>query len=110
MPHYLMQIGYNTEAWQALVKKPQNRADIVGAIAEKLGGKLTGAWFAFGDYDIVAIFEFPANVDAAAIAIAFAAGGAVRSVKTTALMSMEEGIQALKKAAGSGYRAVTAKT
>jgi uncharacterized protein with GYD domain len=71
---------------------------------EKLGGKIEAAWFAFGDYDIVVIADLPDNVSAAAIAMAFAAGGACKSVQTTPLISPEEAIQALKKAGECGYR------
>ena len=78
---------------------------------EELGGKLVHGWFAFGDYDVVAITEMPDNVSAAALAIAFAGGGACKSVHTTPLMSQEEALQAMRKAAESGYRPphVTAK-
>jgi len=41
----------------------------------------------------------PDNVAAAALAMAFNAGGAVKTVKTTPLMSISEGIAAMKKAA-----------
>lgn len=75
---------------------------------ENLGGKLQEGWFAFGDYDIVCIAEMPDNVAAAAIAIAFAGGGACKSVKTTPLMSTAEAVEALKKASRAGYRAATA--
>jgi hypothetical protein len=50
----------------------------------------------------------PDNVAAAAIAIAFAGGGACKSVKTTPLMTTAEALDAAKKAAGSGYRSITA--
>jgi hypothetical protein len=49
----------------------------------------------------------PGNVEAAAFSLAAAAGGAVRAIKTTPLMSTAEGIEALKKAAKSGYKAPT---
>jgi uncharacterized protein with GYD domain len=74
-------------------------------VVEKLGGKITHAWFAFGDYDLVAIVEMPSNVEAAAFSLAAAAGGACRIVKTTPLMTTAEGIEAMKKAATSGYKA-----
>ena len=45
------------------------------------------------------------NVTAAAAAIAATAGGACKSLKTTVLMSVDEGIQAMKKAGGAGYHA-----
>jgi len=104
MAFYLLQVAYTSEAWAALVKNPQNRIEAVRPSIERLGGRVTGAWFAFGKYDIVAVFEMPNNVAQAAIAIAFAAGGAVKAVKTTPLMTIEEGIEAMKKAGGAGYK------
>ena len=56
------------------------------------------------------IVDLPDNVSAAAIAMAFAAGGACKSVQTTPLISPEEATQALKKAKECGYRPVTATT
>jgi uncharacterized protein with GYD domain len=50
------------------------------------------------------IFEMPDNVSMAAFALAAAAGGAVKAVKTTPLMTIEEGIEAMRKASGTGYR------
>ena len=107
MPHYLQQVAYSIEGWKALVKKPQNRIEAVRAAIEKLGGTIESAWFTFGDYDVVLIVQMPSNVDASAIAIAFAAGGACKAVKTTPLLTAEEAVKAMKKAAGSEYRAAT---
>jgi uncharacterized protein with GYD domain len=110
MSLFLHQVAYSLEGWKALVANPQDRTEVIRPAIERLGGKIHNTWFAFGDYDVIAITEFPTNVDAAAIAIAFAAGGALRSVKTTPLLTTAEGIEALKKAAGSGYRAATASS
>lgn len=107
MPQYLLQIAYTPEAWAALLKNPQNRIDAVRPNVEKLGGKVVGAWFAFGKYDLVTVFDLPDNVSVAAISMAFAAGGALKAVKTTPLMSMEEGIEAMRKAPSAGYKPVT---
>jgi uncharacterized protein with GYD domain len=107
MPHYLQQVAYSREGWEALVKNPQNRIEAVRPAVEKLGGKIESAWFSFGDYDIVVITEMPDNVSAAAIAMAFAAGGACKSVQTTPLISTEEALQAVRKAAECGYRPAT---
>jgi uncharacterized protein with GYD domain len=103
MPSYLVQASYTIEALQALMKKPQDRTEVVGAAVEKLGGKLVGLWLSFGDQDIVAIMDLPNNISAAAIALAIAAGGALKSTKTTPLLTVGQGISALKKAATSGY-------
>ena len=104
MPHYLHQITYSREGWQTLIAQPQNRVEAVRQAIEKLGGKIVSAWFAFGDYDVLVITEMPDNVSAAGLAIAFAGGGACKSVHTTPLLSAEEALQAMKKAGESGYR------
>jgi uncharacterized protein with GYD domain len=105
MPLFLSQVAYNEAGWQALVANPQNRLEVIRPVVEKLGGRIVNAYFAFGDYDFVLISEFPNNVTAAALAIAAAAGGAVKSIKTTPLMEATEGLEAIRKAGTSGYRA-----
>jgi uncharacterized protein with GYD domain len=73
-------------------------------VVEKLGGKFEHAWLAFGKYDIVGVVELPENIDAAAFSMAVAAGGAVKAFKTTPLLSVEEGLEAMRKAQEAGYR------
>ncbi len=109
MPLYLFQGTYTAEAWQILVKKPQNRVEVVRQTVEKLGGKVVGGWLAFGESDIVLLVELPDEVSAAAFGITAAAGGALRAQKTTLLMSPEEGLEAMKKAGKSGYRPPAAR-
>jgi uncharacterized protein with GYD domain len=105
MTSYLLQVAYTPEAWGSLIANPRDRIGEVRPVVEKLGGKIAHGWFAFGDYDIVAIIEMPSNVEAAAFSVAAAAGGAIRSIKTTPLMTTSEGIEAMKKASKSGYKA-----
>jgi len=105
MASYLLQVSYTAEALAAMMKKPQNRGEAVRKPIEKLGGSIHGFWLSFGDYDVVAIIEMPDNVSAAAFALAAAGGGACKSVKTTPLLSAEDGVEAMKKAATSGYKA-----
>ena len=68
------------------------------ASCEAAGGKLIGAWLCFGEYDVVLIADMPNMESMAALALAFAAGGAVKASKTTALMTGAQGVEALKKA------------
>jgi len=107
MAHYLFQCSYTPEAWASLVQNPRNRLDAVRPVVEELGGIMENGWTAFGKYDVVAILQMPDNVSVAAFSMAVAAGGAVKSIKTTPLMSMEEGVEAMKKASGLGYQAPT---
>src|ERR1700739_1203212 len=109
MPSYLVQVAYTSEAMAAMLKKPQDRATVVGKAIAKLGGSLKSAWLTFGDYDTIVLVEMPDNVRGAAFARAVSAGGSGSAVKTTPLLSVEEGITAMKKASGSGYKPVAEK-
>jgi uncharacterized protein with GYD domain len=101
MPLYMYQAAYTAESLAAQLKNPQNRADAVGRAACKaVGGKLVGSWYCFGDYDLVLVADVPDNESMAAIALAIAAGGAVKSAKTTVLMSGTEAVAGMKKADG----------
>jgi uncharacterized protein with GYD domain len=108
MASYLVQVSYTSEALSALIAKPQDRTGHVGKVIEKLGGKSVGSWLAFGDYDLVMIIEMPNNVNAAALALAAAAGGSCKTVKTTPLLTIGQGLSALRKAGTSGYKPVAA--
>ena len=108
MKDYLIQVAYTSEAMAALISNVQNREDAVRPVIEKLGGSLKTAYFALGDFDIVLIVSMPSDVEAGAIVMAFTAGGALKSVKATPLMSIADGMEAMKKAAGCGYQPVRA--
>jgi uncharacterized protein with GYD domain len=107
MALYMLQVAYTPEAWAAMVKKPQDRIDAVTPAIRKLGGRVIDGYFAFGDYDVVAIVNMPDNVTAAAFSISVSAGGAVKSIKTTPLMSRAEGVRAMRTAKRSTYRPAT---
>jgi hypothetical protein len=53
---------------------------------------------------VLVVYEAPDETTAASIAIAVAAGGAVRSAKTTRLLTGEEWVESLRKARGSQYQ------
>ncbi|MGA3293037.1 MAG: GYD domain-containing protein [Candidatus Acidiferrales bacterium] len=103
MSLYLIQAAYSPEALRVMVQSPQDRTSALRAPIESLGGKIHNLFLSFGEYDAVLLLEMPNNVAAAALALAISAGGACKSVKTTPLMTVAEGVEALKQAAGSGY-------
>src|SRR5262245_49596202 len=104
MAYYLFQAAYTPEALATLIKKPENRIEVVAKAIEKLGGRVIGGWFSFGEYDVVLVSELPDSVSAAAFAVAAAAGGALKSNKTTLLLSPEETVQMFSRAGKTGYR------
>ena len=79
-------------------------AAVVAPIIAGMGGKFIGTYLAFGDYDAIAIVEMPGNVDAAVFSIAASARGAIKTVKTTPLLAIDESVEALRKAGQSGYQ------
>ena len=107
MPHYLIQVGYNTSGTAGLVKEPQDRIEKVRPAVEALGGRIECAYYAFGDHDIVLICEMPDNSSAAAFALAVGAGGTVSSYRTTVLLTPEEAVEAMRKAGESSYKPAT---
>lgn len=106
MAYYLLQASYTPEGWAVQVKNPQDVRARVQAAFEKIGGTIVGVWYAFGEADIVAILEYPSNVNAAAYSVAVMASGVVKELKTTPLLTIEEGIAAMQQAAevGAVYR------
>lgn len=103
MGFYLLQATYTPESWAGMVKAPQNRLQAIRPVIQRLGGKIEQIWLSFGEYDTVAILELPDHVSAAAFSIAASAGGGLKAIKTTPLMTVEEGVKAMSKAAESGY-------
>lgn len=104
MAYYMLQIAYTSEAWAAQIGNPRDRTEVVRPVVEGLGGSLDEAWMTFGEYDLVVLCRFPDNASAAAFSMAVSAGGAVKALKTTPMMTIEEGIEAMQKAGGSGYQ------
>jgi uncharacterized protein with GYD domain len=108
MAYFLFEVAYTPEAWAAMVKNPQDRSAAVEPAIQKLGGSVERFWLSFGEYDVIGVVQMPDNISAAAFSLAISAGGACKNVKTTPLLTIEEGMEAMKRASASGYKAATA--
>lgn len=104
MQDYLIQISFAPEAVATLVANPQNREEVARSLIESVGGKLKGYWFALGDYDVVEIATLPDDESAVALSMAILAGGAIKISKTTPLLSLNDGIEAMEKASKLEYK------
>ena len=104
MPMYLTRFSYTPETWARLMKSPEDRRDAARAYIESVGGKLHGFWYAFGEYDGYNLWEAPDNVSMAAVALAIGGGGALSKCETTVLLTIEETLDALKRADSIHYR------
>ena len=105
MPLYLSRFSYTPETWARLIANPEDRRQAAQAYIESVGGTLHGFWYAFGDHDGFNLWEAPDNVSMAAVALAISGGGALGSYETTVLLTVEEAMDAMRKAQDVGYRA-----
>ena len=105
VPLYLSRFSYTPETWARLIGNPEDRRDAARSYIESVGGKLHGFWYAFGPYDACTLYEAPDNVSMAAVALAITGGGALSSYETTVLLTVEETMDALRKAEQVQYRA-----
>ncbi|MEW2631924.1 GYD domain-containing protein [Streptomyces sp. NPDC048389] len=105
MPLYLSRFSYTPETWARLTGHPEDRAKAARSYIESVGGKLHGFWYAFGAYDGYSLWEAPDNVSMSAVALAISGGGALSSFETTVLLTVDETLEALRKAERIQYRA-----
>ena len=99
MPQYLYQVAYTSESLAAQIKNPQDRLEVVGKqINDAVGARIVAGGYSYGEYDVSVIVDAPDDVSMAAVALAIAAGGAVRAAKTTPLLSGGQWVAALRKA------------
>jgi uncharacterized protein with GYD domain len=104
MALYLTRFSYTPETWARLSQKPEDRRDAAREYIEAVGGKLHGFWYAFGEYDAYSLLEAPDNVSIAAVAMAISGGGALSKYETTVLLTVEETMDAMRKAGEIKYR------
>ena len=105
MPLYLSKFRYTPETWARLIKNPEDRRKAAQSYIGSVGGKLHGFWYGFGTHDGYTLWEAPDNVSMAAVALALSAGGALSSLETAVLLTVEETIDALRKAGQVQYQA-----
>lgn len=89
MSLFLAQAAYTGESWKMKLENQQNVQQRINPLVKELGGNLVGAFYAFGEYDIVLLMEMPSEEAAAAFALAVSAGGSVSVLKTTPLLTIE---------------------
>jgi uncharacterized protein with GYD domain len=104
MPLYLTRFSYTPATWARLTANPEDRRNAAMAYIESVGGKLHGFWYAFGDHDGYTLWEAPDNVSMAAVALAINGGGAMSSMETTVLLTVDDTLEALRKAGEIAYR------
>ena len=111
MPIFITQGRFTQDAIKGMLAKPEDRAEAVGQLFAKSGGKLLSYYLTFGDYDFLVISEGPYEGVATSVIVA-AAGGGVTDLKTTLAMTSADMKSAFAKAGpiAASFRAAGAKS
>jgi uncharacterized protein with GYD domain len=80
----------------ANVKESPDRVKLAGAMLKQMGGRMIGAWWTMGEYDLITISEGPDDQTAALATLAVVKAGNVTSTSMRAF-SEEEFAQIVAK-------------
>src|SRR3954463_14642889 len=98
MTYFLVQFTYKDDQIKALLAEPQDRAAAVGQAVAAFEGKLHHFFFAYGEYDGVALMEFPDLDSANACLLTIIAGGGVASFKRRFLSDPGGALRVMRRA------------
>jgi uncharacterized protein with GYD domain len=101
---YMYEVAYTPQSLAAQIKQPQDRIEAARASLEAMGIKILVWGYPLGEYDVLIVIEAPDDTTAASVALAVTAGGAVKSSRTTRLLTGQERIESLRKAQRSQYQ------
>jgi uncharacterized protein with GYD domain len=96
--HYLIEVGYTPESWNAQIDKKGNAIERITPALEACGATLQCLYYAFGEADVVGVIDFPTPEDAAAFGLGIGSSGALRMYRTTPLLTIDQGIESLRRA------------
>lgn len=102
MAQFLFQVAYTSDSWATQVREHGNVLERIQPLIDGCRGSVTGCFYAFGDYDLVLIADFPNAEEAASFSLAATAGGSLKAIKTTPLLTVDQGISAMHRAAEAG--------
>ncbi len=107
MTHYMIRWQYTDKSAKALVAKPHDRTGAARALIEGFGGRMHTFYLALGEYDGLAICEFPDMTAVVACSMAATATGGFSRFETTTLLTAKEAETAMKHAheTKTGYSA-----
>ena len=94
MSDYILLINW-TEQGISKIKESPDRYSSFKAAVEKVGGKLIGAYYTFGEYDVIIIIEAPNDEVVMSLMLKVGSYGNVRT-KTLKAFNAEQGIKIIK--------------
>jgi uncharacterized protein with GYD domain len=89
---------YKNDHVRFMLLEKKERSEVVKTAIEAFGGSLQAFYYCFGQYDALAISDFPDGQSALACSMYVVAQGRIEHVHTTALFSADEGLGAMLQA------------
>lgn len=90
MSKYMLLFSYTGQAVPGLLKDGGSKREVAARqLVESLGGTMEAFYYAFGEFDGVAIADMPGNAEMAAASLTLAASGAV-TCRTVVLLTPAE--------------------
>ena len=99
MPSYVSLVKFTQQGLMTMKDKGIERADAVQRNAKAQGGKLLQAFYCLGEYDVVAIWEFPDNRAAMKAAVLNASLGHIQ-ITTMPAVNRDEWRRLLQETMG----------
>ncbi len=90
MPGYITLMKFTQQGASRMNDLQQRIAD-TKATAEKMGGRTIGVWLTFGEYDLVAVGDWPDDITLAAYIGTMTRGGGVTTLTMRAFSEDEMG-------------------
>jgi uncharacterized protein with GYD domain len=104
MAKYLILFNLTGETVNRFVARPSDRAAVVRALAESVGGSLECYYWMFGQYDGMAVCELPDSHTAAAVSLAATSSGAFAHLETHELIEASDLAGIAERAKGITYQ------
>lgn len=90
MPKYALFFTYTSDAWDAMVEKPRDRAAQARAVVEAANGTMEAIYWMFGAHDGMCIFDAPSPINAGAVSVAVGSTGTFKQLETCELLTQDQ--------------------
>jgi uncharacterized protein with GYD domain len=105
MPTFMTQFSYTGDTLAVLAKSPEDRSAPLARLMEALGGRLIAFYYAFGEYDGLAIYEAPDASTALTGVVTVGLASHLKATKTTQLFTVAEAMAAMGKSGQIVFKA-----
>jgi uncharacterized protein with GYD domain len=103
MAKYAVFFTLRGETIKNMMSRPSDRAAVVNAMCEQVGGRMEAYYMMFGAHDGFVIADVPDSASAAAISLAVSSTGAFAHIETSELIEVSAINDILETASGLSY-------